>query len=186
MEWVKVFSACYDLNDQTMAAFDSVVSSYESLKMLAANDNNKPAVLLGLPWRGTWYVSGAQSYIARLIKDAGGSYIWQNMDYNESRPMGLEKIYEKALAADYWINPGEARSTNDILSVDERFGMLPCVVNDKIYNNNNQLTPLGGNDFYETGVVEPDVILSDLICILHPQLLPSHKLKYYRKLQKTR
>jgi iron complex transport system substrate-binding protein len=31
--------------------------------------------------------------------------------------------------------------------------------------------------------VEPDIILSDIIYILHPQLLPSHKLQYYQKLE---
>jgi iron complex transport system substrate-binding protein len=54
---------------------------------------------------------------------------------------------------------------------------------DQIFNNDNQLAETGGNDFYESGVVEPDRILSDLIVIMHPQLLPSYKLKYYRKLQ---
>jgi iron complex transport system substrate-binding protein len=103
------------------------------------------------------------------------------MDYNESRPIGLEKIYEKAIIAEFWINPGEARSKKEILAVDPRFGNLPAVMNGKIYNNDNQMSASGGNDFYETGVTEPDVILSDLISILHPHLLPSHKLKYYRK-----
>jgi iron complex transport system substrate-binding protein len=51
-----------------------------------------------------------------------------------------------------------------------------------VYNNNNLLVESGGNAFYESGVIEPDVILKDLICILHPHLLPSYRLKYYRKL----
>jgi iron complex transport system substrate-binding protein len=183
MEWVKVFAAFYGIDDLAAAKFDSAVSRYRNLQALASTDQAKPAILLGLPWRGNWYVSGSQSYIARLVKDAGGRYIWEDLNYNESRPMGLEKIYEKALRADFWINPGEARSRREIISVDERFGSLPSIVNNKVYNNDNLLTTEGGNDFYESGVVEPDIILSDLIYILHPQLLPSYKLKYYRKLE---
>jgi iron complex transport system substrate-binding protein len=163
--------------------FDSVAGKYNILAKRAGSSENKPGVLLGLPWRGTWYISGSQSYIARLIKDAGGRYIWDHLDYNESRPMVLEAVYEHALSADYWINPGDALLKKDIVAVDERFSRLPSFNNDRVFNNNNELSRGGGNAFFESGVVEPEIILSDLIYILHPQLLPSHKLKYYRKLQ---
>jgi iron complex transport system substrate-binding protein len=96
--------------------------------------------------------------------------------------MSLEKIFEIALTANLWLNTGEAITSRDILAVDERFGKLPAFISKNMYNNNNLLSETGGNAFYESGVVEPDVILEDLICIFHPQLLPSHRLKYYRKL----
>jgi iron complex transport system substrate-binding protein len=182
MEWVKVFAACYGQNEEANRKFAAVVKHYNELAVLAAGAEYKPRVLLGLPWRGSWYISGSQSYIARLIMDAGGKYIWDNLDFNESRPMGLEMIYENALTAEFWINPGEAESKKDIVSVDERLGALPPMSNNKVFNNNNVVVA-AGNAFFESGVVEPDIILSDLLSILHPQLLPSHKLKYYRKLQ---
>ncbi|HEX2394356.1 MAG TPA: ABC transporter substrate-binding protein, partial [Bacteroidales bacterium] len=181
MEWVKAVSACYGMYDMVSQKFDSVADRYTELAGMAGKTGNNPEVLLGLPWRGNWYVSGARSYIARLITNAGGNYIWRDLDFNESRPLGLEMIYEKALTADFWINPGEARTKNEIISVDPRFANLPCMISDRVYNNDNRMSPTGGNDFFETGVVEPDIILSDLIAILQPHLLPSYKLKYYRK-----
>ncbi len=181
-EWIKVFGACYGKLSKASQTFDSTVARYVELKEIAGNAKDKPAVLLGLPWRGNWYVSGSRSYIARLIKDAGAKYVWDQMDYNESRPMSLEKIYEKALTATLWLNTGEAMTSTDILAVDERFGKLPVFISKNMYNNNNLLSETGGNAFYESGVVEPEVILEDMICIFHPQLLPSHRLKYYRKL----
>jgi iron complex transport system substrate-binding protein len=51
-----------------------------------------------------------------------------------------------------------------------------------VYNYNNLVNSAGGNAYFEQGVVEPDIILADLIHILHPEVLPSHKLKYYKKL----
>ncbi len=181
-EWIKVFGACYGKLPEASQAFDFTVARYLELKDLAVTSMERPAVLLGLPWRGTWYVSGSKSYVARLIKDAGANYVWNQLDFNESRPMSLEKIYEKALSADLWLNTGEALTSSDVLSVDARFGKLPVFINKSMYNNNNMLSETGGNAFYESGVVEPDVILKDLICIFHPQLLPSYRLKYYRKL----
>ncbi|HLO58318.1 MAG TPA: ABC transporter substrate-binding protein [Bacteroidales bacterium] len=183
MEWVKVFGACYGMGKTVSERFDSVTANYNQFKELASKEGQKPSVLLGLPWRGSWYVSGSKSYIARLISDAGGQYIWGNLNYNESVPVALEKIYENALTAEYWINPGEARSIIDVISVDERFKLLPALTSGKVFNNDRYMSASGGNGFYESGVTEPDIILSDLIYILHPHLLPSHNLKYYRKLQ---
>jgi iron complex transport system substrate-binding protein len=183
MEWIKVFGALYGCKDFAMHKFDSVANQYNQLALLAGKASNKPTVLLGLPWRGTWYISGGKSYIARLVTDAGGEYIFNNLMFNESRPIALEKVFERALHAEFWLNSGDARTKDDLFSVDERFNRLSPVFNDHVYNNNKMISPSGGNAFYESGVVEPEIILSDLIYILHPQLLPSHQLKYYRKLQ---
>lgn len=182
MEWLKIFGACFGSWDMAVSKFDSAEIRYNRLSKQAMQEKNKPKVLLGLPWMGNWYVSGSKSYIARLIEDAGGKYIWDHLNFNESRPIALEKIYERALTAEYWLNPGEARSVKEIIHVDPRFSGLPPVTQKNIFNNDNQLIPSGGNDFYEAGGVEPDLILADIISILHPQLLPSHQLKYYRKL----
>ena len=42
---------------------------------------------------------------------------------------------------------------------------------------------LFGSDFWETGVVEPDAILRDLIKIFHPELDTGWNLKYYMQLK---
>jgi iron complex transport system substrate-binding protein len=183
MEWIKVFAALTGHETSVASLFDSVAARYDSLSELTANISQKPSVLLGLPYRGTWYVSGAQSYIARLVHDAGGWYLWDQLAFNESRPMNLESVFENAMTADLWLNTGDAESLNDIVSVDPRFRQLPPFKNGNVFNNNKRLSRSGGNGFYESGVTEPDVILSDLIYIFHPQLLPSHKLTYYQKLR---
>ncbi len=108
---------------------------------------------------------------------------FSDLDFKDSRPVALEQVYERALNADFWLNSGDALNKKDLFSVDERFRNLPSVKQDRIFNNNNRITTAGGNDIFESGVTEPEIILSDLIYILHPQLLPSHQLKYYRKLQ---
>jgi iron complex transport system substrate-binding protein len=44
------------------------------------------------------------------------------------------------------------------------------------------MLPSGANDFWESAVARPDVLLSDVIAILHPQLLQNHQLVYAKKL----
>jgi len=182
MEWIKVFGALYKQEQRAVQKFDSVASRYEMLTGLTSGLGSRPSVVLGLPWRGTWYISGGESYIAKLVADAGGDYVFGDYQYKDSKPVALEKVFERAMGAEFWLNPGEAGSLNDIFSVDERFGGLLSVKQNRVFNNNKYLGPSGGNAFFESGVVEPEIILSDLIYILHPQLLPSYQLKYYRKL----
>jgi iron complex transport system substrate-binding protein len=182
MEWVKVFAALYQKEKETSVRFDAVVDRYQFLVEKVSGLQKQPAVLLGLPWKGTWYVSGGESHAAQLISDAGGDYLWKDLKFSDSKPMNLETIFGKAYEADYWLNTGTANSISEILDIDQRFASLSCIRNSKVYNCNNMISARGGNEYFEKGVVEPDIILADLIAILHPEVLTSHQLKYYKKL----
>jgi len=183
LDWIRFFGSFYAMESRATCIYDSLASLYSGLKKLAFASGSRPKVLLGLPWRGTWYISGGDSYSARLINDAGGNYLFNGLKYADSRPMELEQIYESAAQADFWLNTGSANTLEEILSVDPRFTLLPAFKKGNLFNNNRRLNQLGGNDFYEQGVVEPHLVLSDMIAILHPQLLPSHQFRYYRKLE---
>ena len=50
-----------------------------------------------------------------------------------------------------------------------------------VYNCNKRLNAAGGNDYWESGVIHPDLILQDLIRIFHPELTDAEP-TYYRKL----
>jgi iron complex transport system substrate-binding protein len=45
------------------------------------------------------------------------------------------------------------------------------------------MTPSGGNDYWEGAVVHPDLLLRDIVSILHPELLPDYKQRYFRRLE---
>lgn len=183
MEWVKFIAAFFGLEQKATQKFDSVAVNYNHLVTLTKDISVRPGILLGLPWKGVWYVSGSNSHTARLIKDAGGNYLWSDLHYRDSQPLSLEAVFEKAFLADFWLNTGAVNNMTDILKVDERFKALPSIKMGKIYNNNNKMNKFGGNDYYESGVVEPDIVLSDIIYILHPEILPGYRLKYYKKLR---
>jgi iron complex transport system substrate-binding protein len=182
MEWIKYFGAFFDLTAEAGTKFDSVALNYNNLAQRASREINKPKVLLGLPWSGSWYISGGNSYMACILRDAGGYYLWNDLPYKDSQPVSLEKVFEKAFEADFWLNAGDAGSKADILQVDPRFSQLKAYRNNSIYNNNNLVNARGGNAYFEKGVVEPDIILSDIVSVIHPHLLPSYGMKYYRKL----
>jgi iron complex transport system substrate-binding protein len=181
-EWLRFFAEFYNKRNIAEEIIDTINFKYQKLKESLSKIKNKPTVMAGLPWNGTWFVSGGKSYAAKLIEDAGGNYLWKDLNSRESLPMDMETIYKTTSNADYWLNTGSAVSRKDILSVDQRLGLLQPFKTGQIFNNNARLNETGGNDYWESGVLNPHVILHDLIVILHPELTVDKKLIYYKKL----
>lgn len=182
-EWIRFFSVFYDLEREAEVFFKDIDSLYHSHKSLTGNLMHKPWVLTGLPWKDTWYMAGGKSFAARLIQDAGGVYLWADHASTQAVPMDLESVYARAVNADIWINPGAATSLNDLNDFDERFQDLRVLKTAKIFNNNLRINASGGNDYWESGAVRPDLVLKDLIKVFHPDLLTDDPFIYYRQLK---
>jgi iron complex transport system substrate-binding protein len=182
-EWIKLFGALYCMESRADSIYTAEAEAYNSLKSyVAGNIKSRPEVLLGLPFKDTWFVSPGNSFVSKMIGDAGGEYLWKDTESAVSMPYGLENVYLKAVEADYWLNIGTVKVKSDIPAVDRRLTELPCFRNGKLYNNNNRITEAGGNDFWESGTVYPHIILNDIASILHPELFPDYKLFFYRKI----
>ncbi len=182
-EWIKFFSLFFDLEEEADSFFHQIDSSYNHLANIASGVEEKPGVLTGLPWKDTWYMAGGKSFAARLIEDAGGNFLWSDNNSTQAIPLDLESVYLRAVNAGIWINPGAATSLDDIARLDERFGDLQVVQNGQVYNNNLRISTVGGNDYWESGTVRPDLVLADLISVFHPDLLADHRFVYYRQLK---
>ena len=182
-EWIRFFSLFYEKEEQSDRFFNQIDSAYRALSGLASSVIPKPEVLNGLPWKDTWYMAGGESFAAQLIEDAGGDYLWSDNPSSQAVPLDLESVYLRAVNADIWINPGAATGLSDILLLDERLGDLSVMEAGSVFNNNARSSAAGGNDYWESGTVRPDLILADLIRVFHPDLLTDHRFVYYRQLK---
>src|SRR6056297_715680 len=182
LEWIKFIAALYDKEDEAETYFQLVENEYNHLVELVSTTKKKPKVLFGLPWKDTWYVPGGNSFLAKMVDDAGGDYIWSENNSRESIPLDIENVFVKANNTDVWLNTGTVKHKQDILKVDDRFQDFAPFEHSRIYNNNQQENEWGGNDYWEKGTVEPHIILKDLIKIFHPELLPNHSLVYYQSI----
>ncbi len=182
-EWIRFLAAFFARDQKADSIFISVASSYTQLKDLIGDTRQKPSVMTGLPWKDTWYIPGGKSFAAAYIRDAGGTYLWEDLDSREAVPLDLEAIYARAASADIWINCGAAGTLAEIVETDKRLSRFQPVGTGKIFNNNAQINPAGGNAFWESGVMAPHLILADLISIFHPEALPDHELVYYKPLE---
>lgn len=181
-EWVKFFAALFNEEERTDEKFENITEEYDRIRKLITNVVKRPKVMIGLPWKDTWFIPGGKSFAANFIMDAGGDYLWKSKNSHEAIPFDIEVVYEQAQIADVWINPGAARYHNEILSVDSRLANFKAFKEGEVYNNSRIINNSGGNDYWETGVMEPQVILKDLVNIMHPGLLPDHELVYYMKI----
>ena len=183
-EWIKFIAPFFNKEKIGSEKFNNIKNKYLSLKIVADTIKYKPKILLGLPWKGTWWLPGGKSNIAQLISDAGGDYLWKNNLSTQALPSSLEKVFLKSQNADIWINTGTLKSILDLPKIDERLGKLSIIEKGEIFNNNAKINKMGGNDYWESGVVNPHIILKDLISIFHPQIFPKYQTIYYKKLSK--
>jgi len=181
-EWIKFFAEFFEKENLAEQKFTKIEKNYSFFKKAADTIRYKPSVLLNMPWKGTWYIPGGKSNIAQLIKDAGGNYLWKNTEEYHNYSLNIEAVYMKAKEADFWLNTGQAKSINDITNTDIRLNDFKPIKTGLIFNRNKRLSPGGGNDYMESGTVRPDLILKDLIKILHPNLFPENDFFYYTKL----
>lgn len=181
-EWIKFFGALFGKQQQADSIFQIIDKRYQAVKAIANGAAAKPVVFTGRSWGGTWYVPGGQSFAAHFIADAGGQYAWTAQTGAGSTPLKLEAVFAHAANADVWLNMDEFTTEQAMLQEDPRYAKFKAFKNHQLFNHNKRLNANGGDDYWEAGMLEPDVILADLIKILHPNLLPKHELKYYRQL----
>jgi iron complex transport system substrate-binding protein len=181
VEWIKFMAAFYDKEELATAIFDKTAKEYERVRSLAAGALTRPTVLVNGPFQGTWAVSGGKSYMARFLSDAGATYLWADDSSTGGVTMSVEAAYARALKADFWLNPAlNVNSSADLVAMDARFAALPAVVAGKVWNNNAKMSPEGGNDYFESAVLHPDLVLVDLVKIFHPELLADRSFTYYK------
>ena len=181
-EWMVVLSELTDSREKGIEIFSEIPKRYLSLKALTESVGQCPTVMFNMPWNDSWVMPSTKSYMAQLVADAGAEYIYKENSSNSSTPIGLETAYGLIQKADYWINVGSATSLDELKTVNPKFADAKAVRERTVYNNNLRLTPTGGNDYWESAVVHPDMVLSDLIHIFHPELVPD-SLYYYRHLE---
>lgn len=183
-EWVKVLAALLNKEALVNEQFGRVARAYQRLAALAQTAVRHPSVVVGMPFKDVWYVPDANSYMARFLRDAGAAYHWdRTTSPSGSLALGFEAVAPVALAAEYWLHTGSLTSKTGLLAQDARYAAFASVKAGRVFNNNRRTNAQGANDYWESGALRPDLVLADLIRILHPELLPRGALHYYQPLR---
>ena len=182
-EWGKFIALFFNKEAEAQTQFAETAQRYEELAAQATAVQDKPTVLTDSEYQGSWYVAGGKSFTAQFLADAGADYLWQDDESTGSVGLSFEAVYDVAADADYWVNIGFINSLAELEAADARYADFAAFQNDALWNNNKKQNANGGNDYYESAVAQPEVVLADLISIFHPELLPDHETVYYQQLQ---
>ncbi len=182
-EWIKFFGALYGLDSKADAIFAKIEKDYMATLALAQKATSKPTVLCGAMYQDQWYVPQGESWAALFLKDAQSQYLWANTKGTGSLPVPFETILEKAQNADFWIAPGDFSSLKQMTDSNPHYDQFASFKNKKVYSYSLNKGAKGGIVYFELAASRPDLVLKDFIKIVHPELLPNHKLYFFQKLE---
>lgn len=177
-EWM-VFSAVFFSKDQeAKKLFKSIEDSYLTTAGISKNKSSRAKILVGDIQNGKWAACGGESDLAILIHDAGGELILKSGS-SETQFISLEKIFTMKETPAYWLTQNTWEDLS-IVKKDSRYKKFASI---PAYNNNLKLNPDGFNDYWETGVSRPDLLLKDLFDIINNQSSSQLKLNWYKEIK---
>ncbi|KGO85447.1 ABC transporter substrate-binding protein [Flavobacterium rivuli WB 3.3-2 = DSM 21788] len=182
-EWIKFFGALYGREKEANALFNKVEKDYHEALKLAQKVSSKPTVMAGALFQDQWYMPQGGSWGALFLKDAGASYLWADSAGTGSISLSFETVLEKAENADVWIGPSQFTSLKEMTDTNPHYAQFKSFKNKQVYSYSNKKGATGGLLYFELAPNRPDLVLKDLISILHPELLPGYQLNFFEKLK---
>ncbi|GAB1415307.1 ABC transporter substrate-binding protein [Paludibacter sp.] len=180
-EWIKFVATFFDKEKEADSIFNEVNNKYLEIREMAKSAKTKPSILTGSNFRGTWYVPGGDSFMAHLFYDAGGNYFYSDDKSKGSLPLNIETVLNNFAQADVWLNCNFS-SINELVNADKKHSLFKPVKSKRVYNFNKRMLKSGANDYWESAIARPDLLLRDVISVLHPELIPDYETVYINQL----
>ncbi len=181
-EWIKFVAAFFDKEALADSIFFQIEQDYIQARQIAKSVTNKPTIMAGGNFKGTWYMPSGSSYMGRLFADAGADYFYKNdSSTNASLALNFETVLNNFHDADIWLN-APTTTLEALFQMDSRHNLFRSAREGRVYAFYRRTHPDGANDFWESAVARPDLVLKDLIWALHPNLLPDYIPTYIIKL----
>jgi len=163
--------------------FEAIEDSYNKALKLAQKTEIKPTIFAGSIYEDQWFLPQGDSWAALFLKEANGNYLWADTEGTGSLALSFETVLDKAKDADFWIGPGQFTSIDQIIKDNKNYKFFKAVETKNVYSFSTKKGKTGGVIYYELAPNRPDLVLKDMIKILHPELLPNYELYFFEQLQ---
>lgn len=180
-EWMKLFGLLTGNLEIAQKEFKKIEDSYNLAKTKAMLYSELPTVFTGSFYQGKWYAPSGESFVANFIRDAAALYVFSDENGADNIELEMEKMIEKAHNADYWgkvIFSDEMPTKTSFVEEDERLNAFKAFREGQLFICN-----AAQSDYFGKGIVEPHMMLRDLIEIFHPGTFPKHQVKYFKALE---
>lgn len=174
-EWIKFVGILVGKAEKAESVFRDSKRAYQELSKKIQTLSDAPKVISGNFYSDQWTAPAGDSYMAILIQDAGGDYVYRSHKGTGSIFLPIEKIIHDNQQTPYWIQPG-IPSKATLLEMNPKAKYLSAYKNG-IYCYSHDM-----NRFWENSAVEPHKLLEDLIHIFHPNFEAGKKLHYYKRI----
>ncbi|MEM7417496.1 MAG: hypothetical protein AAF389_18545 [Gemmatimonadota bacterium] len=189
-EWTKHAALFFNAEVAANDAWSALRANVDSLRSLTAELEERPSVMWTVNRSADRWSAFRSSYENGLIIDAGGRNIFfapgnDGLEASlQSVDLTPESMLEQADGVEVWLASGR----------DDRDWPTGPVLNSfrayrdgRVYHRSGRTIPdTDANDWNETGSVRPDLILRDLIHLVHPDVLPDHELMFFREVELTK
>ena len=190
-EQVKFVSLFFNLEARADRYFEPIAEEYNRVKELAQSQIESPTVLLGtIASSGQFQSRNRTRLESVLIEDAGGerpllAAVDQGfLDGTAHLGFGgvaLETALEYAQDSEYWFELAfRPRATNvpEYLERNVLNSSFPALENGNAFHRYGRAV-----DYHSSGAVRVDILLKDIISIIHPGLLPAHQLVFLDRIE---
>ena len=185
-EWIKFTGVLLGKYSEALAQFEQIKKDYLEAEVLASSlaEKDKTTVLSGVMYQDIWYAPGGESWAAQLLEKAGGSYVFGKEGAAGSLQLNYEVVLDQGTSAPIWIGAADFASLEEMGKIEPRYQAFAAWKTGEVYTYTAKKGATGGLEYFELGYLRPDLILKDLIKILHPELLPGYEPYFYQKLKK--
>lgn len=175
-EWIRFFGLLFDRTKQADSMFNAIEHRYTTMRAMSVAVADPPMVFFGSNWNNTWYAPPVNSYMARLIADAGGRYWSVDSTAKENVPVPMEQLLLIARECDHFglvlAQDGKVDASM-LVGGDLRLAKLDAVRKGGFYGNSVR------SDLFGQALLEPETILRDLRCIFHPNSCRRYTPSYF-------
>lgn len=182
-EWIKVFGLLGGKQQEAFEEFEKIATAYEEAKKIASKAKNKTKVISGAMHQDVWYLPHGDSWQGVLLKDANTEYIYASSSGSGSIASSFEKVLELGKDAEFWISPAQFKSYKDLESSNRHYTNFYAFQQKNIFGIAHQTGETGGVLYYELAPNRPDLVLKDLVKILHPEVDLAHELFFFKALE---
>lgn len=182
-EWIKFFGALYGKQKEANDIFNKIQKDYLKTIEIAKMATSNPTILAGDMFEDKWYLPKGTSWGSQLLAQAKGDYLWKDNSGTGSLSLSFETVLEKAKDADFWITSGQFSSLKQMTDANPHYEQFKAFQNKNVYSFAGKKGKTGGVLYYELAPNRPDLVLKDLVKILHPELLVGYEPFFFEKLK---